>query len=726
MTKISHILEFDNVDREDLNTSGDKGANLGEMVKAGFPIPPGFIISTSAYFQFLEENDFKKQLKNILLVTNINDPQELQDASKKIKNILEKGKISEELAREIRNRYRKLGSMFSHALVVVKSSAIAENLTQESFLNIRGDASLLFSVRKCWSSLFTPQAIFYLEQKKYNFYKVGVAVVVQEMVQAEISGVAFTQDPHGEDKHKMVIEAVWGLGEALILGKVIPDYFELERHSLMITNKIIPPQEKQKLEDSQIKRLGKLLQKIQNYYFFPQDVEWVYKKGKFFIIQSRPITTLNNKNKTGNIYQKEEKTLEIILRGQSASPGIATGHVCIIHSPKELKKVKKGNILVTVMTSPDFVPVMKLAAAIITDRGGVTSHAAIVSRELGLPCIVGTEKATKILKDGEVITVNGREGIVYKGKKVLLGKSEKNDTEIIPAKNIKTATKIYLNLGEVERAKELASLPSDGIGLLRAEFMIAEIGIHPRQAIAQRKQRDFINKLAKSLNTFCEAFDNRPVIYRTSDFKTNEYRNLVGGKDYEPQEANPMLGFRGAYRYIADPEVFELELAAIKNVRKKFKNLYVMVPYVRTPQEFLEVKRIMASSGLLRSPTFKIWLMVELPINVILIEDFLKVGVDGISIGSNDLTMLILGTDRDNNEVAQAFNELNPAVYWSLKRVIKACQKYTVTSSICGQAISTYDSLVEDLVKLGITSVSVNPDAFSRVQKIVQETEHNL
>lgn len=756
MPKSSYILEFKEVDRQDLSKVGGKGANLGEMTQAGFPVPQGFIVPSSAYFLFLDENDFRKQIKHVLSSTNTDNPKELQQASEKIRTLLEKGKIPAEIAKEVQIRYKKTGSLFSSPNVAVRSSATAEDLPdasfagqQESFLNVRGDASLLAHIRECWSSLFTSRAIFYREQKKYDHFKVGIAVVIQEMVQSEISGVAFTSDPQGTNKHKMIIEAVWGLGEMIVLGETTPDYYDLERHSLEIQNKIISPQEKQlvkkgdkttyekvpkskakiqKLKDFQIKELSGILQKIHNHYFFPQDVEWAYKKGKFYIIQSRPITTLHSEAGTNQeVNSDDQSDTQIFLKGHGASPGIVVGQVCIVDSPKELKKIKKGNILVTSMTSPDYVPAMKLAAAIITDKGGVTSHAAIVSRELGLPCVVGTEKATKVLKDGEVITVNGKEGLVLKGNK-RTGKEVKTvENKVIqPDKEIRTATKLYINLAEPERAKELASLPVDGVGLLRAEFMIAEIGVHPRHLIGQGKQKIFVDKLASSLEVFCKEFDSRPVVYRTTDFKTNEYRNLAGGKDFEPEEPNPMLGFRGAYRYIADPEVFELELAAIRKVREQYKNLWVMIPYVRTPQELLEVKRIMASSGLMRSPSFKIWMMVELPINVILIDEFLKVGIDGISVGSNDLTMLIMGTDRDNNEVAPAFNELSPAVLWSLHRVIKACHEHGVTSSICGQAISSYDTLVEELVRFGITSLSVNPDALGRVQKLVYETERKI
>lgn len=759
MPKTSHILDFKDISKENIPEAGGKGANLGEMTQAGFPIPPGFVISSNAYKLFLEENDFKPKLKSLLKSLNPKRTQELQSVSEKIMRMLERGNIPKDLGGEIARKYNSISGLFKQKLVAVRSSATAEDLPdasfagqQATFLNVRGDANLLEAVRKCWASLFTPRAIFYREEKGFDHFKVNIAVIVQEMVQSEISGIAFTVEPLSQDKHKMVIEAIWGLGELIVQGAVTPDKYEVERHSLKILNMEKQPQDKQlirvdsrtketnvpktkrnkqKLSEAQIRELAKILQKIHAHYYFPQDIEWAYQKGKFYIVQARPITTLGGQ-KTKEQKNKgtgKEKAREAILKGQGASPGIATGVVKIVESPRKLEKIRKGDILVTQMTSPDFVPAMKKAAAIVTDKGGITSHAAIVSRELGIPCIVGTGEATKLLKDGMVVTVDGKSGVVSRGDRVRDRDRESKAAvvkEAAPNENIRTATKIYVNLAEPEKAAEVAKLPVDGVGLLRAEFMMAQIGKHPRHLIAQGRQEEFVSKLAEGLYEFCKHFNPRPIVYRATDFKTNEYRNLDGGKAYEPEEANPMLGFRGAFRYIADPDVFELELAAVRRVREEYKNLWMMVPFVRSPQELLEVKRIMAASGLMRGPSFKLWLMVELPVNVILLDEFIKVGIDGVSIGSNDLTMLITGTDRDNAEVSQVYDERSPAVLWALKKTIETCHKYEITSSICGQAPSSYDDLVEYLVGLGITSVSVNPDAIGRVQKVIYEMERRL
>ena len=615
---------------------------------------------------------------------------------------------------------------------------------QETYLNVKGESNLLIAVRNCWASLFTARAIFYREQNNISHKKVKISVIVQKMIQSVSSGVMFTIDPVTNEKDRIVIEAVYGLGEMIVQGSVVPDKYVVQKDTFAILSKEISDQklqlikkgnktlethvsdkisERQKISDQDIIKLAKTGDDLQKHYYFPQDVEWAKAGNKLYIVQTRPVTTMKVSKKV-----KDKDGIKIaetpIIAGAPASPGIGTGEVKILKSPKQLNKVKLGNVLVAKMTSPDYVPAMKRASAIVTDQGGMTSHAAIVSRELGIPCVVGTKEATSRLKNGTVITVDGGRGLVFLGSKIKIEKSQDvKEERIIKSK---TATKLYVNLAETHLAKKVSKENIEGVGLLRAEFMIADIGIHPKEAIKQKKQKKFIDKLAKDLEIFCKAFNPRPVVYRATDFKTNEYRSLPGGKAWEPEEANPMLGFRGAYRYVTNPDVFNLELQAIKKIRNKYKNLWLMVPFVRSPEELKKVRRIVLSEGLLDESSFKFWMMVELPINVILIEDFIKVGIDGVSIGSNDLTMLLTGTDRDNAEVSDAFNERSPAVLWSLRRVIKKCNKHGVSSSICGQAPSVYEDLVVKLVKYGITSISVNPDAINRVRRVVMDAEKDL
>lgn len=748
------ILPFSKVDKHDTEIVGGKSANMGEMIKTGLPVPPGFATTTYAYDIFLKENNLDKQIYEILNLTDVDNSSELENASRKIQKMIESSKVPKEVAEEIRNNYKKLSGFMKKAHVAVRSSATAEDMPgtsfagqQATFLNVKGDNNVIEAVRECWASLFTPRSIFYRVQNKIPHEKVKISVIVQKMIQSVVSGVMFTVDPVSNDKEKIVIESVWGLGEMIVQGAVVPDHYVVQKDTFSILSKVISDQSKQlvrsgndnreipvpnkligiqKISDECIVKLAKYADKLQRHYYFPQDAEWAYDGKDLFIVQTRPITTLKEKKevKIEKTENGQEIALTSVLTGSPASPGIGSGPVKIVKSPKEIGRVEAGDILVSVMTSPDFVPAMKKASAIVTDQGGQTSHAAIVSRELGIPCVVGTKMATTSLKEGAVVTVDGTTGQVYLGSKLQKIENKVETEEKVV--RTKTATKVYVNLGETERIKEISSMNVDGVGLLRAEFMIANIGIHPKEAIKNKEQGDFINKLANNLAKFCDAFDGKPIVYRATDFKTNEYRALPGGKAWEPEEPNPLMGYRGAFRYVASPDVFNLELQAIKKVREKYRNLWLMIPYVRSPEELMMVRRIVAAEGLFESPTFKFWMMVEIPTNVIQIEDFIKVGIDGVSIGSNDLTMLITGTDRDNPEVAKAFNERSPSVYWALRRVIKKCNKNGVTASICGQAPSTYEDMVRKLVKYGITSISVNPDAVNRVRGVIADAEKEL
>lgn len=744
------ILFFKDIDKDSLPAVGGKGANLGEMTQAGFPVPNGFAVTVASYDLFLTENEITKKISDVIKTVDVNNPDQLQKVSDKIHSIVKTSDIPFEVKKEAVKAYKRLSGRFKRTLVAVRSSATAEDLPgmsfagqQATYLNIKGETNLLMAIRDCWASLFTPRAIFYREQNKIDHDKVKISVIVQKMVQSDVSGVMFTVNPVTNDKDSIIIESVWGLGEMIVQGSVVPDHYVVQKDTFSILSKEISDQsvqlikkgldtkevdvpssirDRQKLSDEDIVKLAKIGYNLQKHYYFPQDIEWAREGKELYIVQTRPVTTIKDK-KAGP--SSEYKTAETpILTGAGASPGIGSGKVKILKSPKEISKVKEGDVLVAPMTSPDYVPAMKKAAAIVTDEGGQTSHAAIVSRELGIPCVVGSKIATKTLKENDMVTVDGQKGFVYMGSNIKVEKSQ--TSEPVDHKILKTATKIYVNLAEKELATKMSKRNVDGVGLLRAEFMIANIGQHPKEAIKNKKQNIFIDKLTEDLKHFCKSFYPRPVIYRATDFKTNEYRSLPGGASWEPIEANPMLGFRGAYRYIASPEVFNLELQAIKNVRKKYNNLELMIPFVRSPEELRKVRRLVASEGLFQDKTFKFLMMVEIPTNVIMIEKFIEVGIDGVSIGSNDLTMLTTGTDRDNAEVANAFDERCPSVLWSLRRVIRKCNKHGITSSICGQAPSTYEDLVHKLVKYGITSISVNPDAIERVRKVVYEAEKDL
>lgn len=744
------ILWFSEVDKHDVGTVGGKGANLGEMIQSGFPVPDGFVVTSHAYFQFIHENNLTTKIKHLLATINYDRPESLQQVSAHIKKIIMDGEMSDELIQNIFSSYKKLGGILSDALVAVRSSATAEDLPtasfagqQETFLNVKGEANLLLKVKAAWASLFETRAIFYRHEKHFDHFKVGIAIVVQKMVTSERSGVMFTLDPVTNDKSMVVVEAIYGLGEMIVQGQVTPDHYEVDKHDLSIKKKMLAEQKvmlkkvdtqnkevnvphsirgKQKITDREIKEVANWGKKLEKHYYFPQDVEWAIAKGKIYIVQTRAITTTHTKKQTVTV---DTSKMPLLLQGAPASPGIASGPVRHLTSIHDVPKVQQGDVIVAPQTNPDYVPAMKKASAIVTEMGGRTSHAAIVSRELGIPAVVGADHATSVLKTGMVVTVNGVKGEVYKGG--IVGGTSTAAAPVV-ANTIHTATKVYVNLAEPEIADRVARQHVDGIGLLRAEFMMAAIGTHPKKLIRDGKKHVFIDKMTEGLEAFCKAFHPRPVVYRTSDFKTNEYRGLIGGKEFEPIEPNPMLGYRGVFRYIHDPQVFNLELEAIKRVRNKLglNNLWVMLPFVRTVKELVEVKRIIADSGLHRSASFRLWMMVEIPVNVVLLDKFIEAGIDGVSIGSNDLTMLMLGTDRDNSEVAREFDEQNEAVLWALEHVIKTCHKYKITSSICGQAPSLYPSLLEKLVRWGVTSVSIAPDVIDSVRKDVATFERKL
>lgn len=747
------VLPFSQIDKGDVAIVGGKGANLGEMYGAGLPIPNGFCLTSTAYDLMLTENKLKDVIKGILTGLNVHDTEKLNTAAHKIEQLIVKADVPKELVKEVFALYKNLKAEDRNPLVAVRSSATAEDLPdasfagqQETYLNIKGEANLIQAIRRAWASLFGARAIFYRQTKGFDHFKVSLALPVQLMVQSDISGVMFSVNPVTNNKSQIVIEAIWGLGDYIVQGVVTPDTYIVDKTDFHIHSRLVAPQkimevyhhpsgvkrvkvsQKQinliKLSDDQIVKLAKIGQKVHEHYYFPQDLEWAIEKGKIYITQSRPITTLIMQPKGHEVDSSSLTHLKILAAGAPASPGIATGPATIIKSTRELGKVKQGDVLVAPMTSPDYVPAMKKAAGIITDKGGQTSHAAIVSRELGVPAVVGTKIATKTIDHGQIVTLDGSTGQIYEGtpKYIVTKKAG------VPEETPKTATKVYVNLGEPELAPTIAQGNADGVGLLRAEFMIAQIGIHPKKLIEDKRSDVFVNQLTYGLAKFAESFGERPVVYRATDFKTNEYSNLKGGKLYEPFEPNPMLGYRGAFRYISDESVFNLELTAIKNVRNKlgFKNLWLMIPFVRTPEQMLKVKQIVSAYGLARSNNFKIWMMVEVPSNVILLDEFIDVGIDGVSIGSNDLTMLLLGTDRDNESVASVYDERNPAVLWALEKVVKTGIKKGITVSICGQAPSVYSDLVEKLVQWGITSVSVSPDAIDRTRQLIYHAEKRL
>ncbi len=774
------VVWIEELSKDDTAFVGGKAANLGEMMRAGIPVPPGFVVTSYAFKKFIEETGLAEKIKEILSGLDVSDTAALEAASERIRRMIIETPMPKDIEEEIRKFYRELAKRLGieNPRVAVRSSATAEDLPeasfagqQETYLNVSGEDDVVDKVKKVWASLYTARAIAYRTEHGIPHERVYMAVVVQKMVNSRSSGVMFTIHPVTGDENVIVIESSWGLGEAIVGGKVTPDEFVVDKRTLKIVDKKISekkiaivydpekkanvtielPPEKAKapsLSDEEVVELAKHAINIEKHYGRAMDIEWAIDSDlpfpkNVFIVQARPETVWSvKKEKEKAKLEEEVKTTEkkILVRGLPASPGVAVGVARVLFDPKspEAAEFKEGDILVTRMTDPDWVPLMRKAAAIVTDEGGMTSHAAIVSRELGKPCVVGTREATKKIKTGMVVTVDGTRGIVYEGKVVEekpaapkvevvgLGLPREVIQEIYPV----TATKIYMNLGEPDAIDKYLDLPFDGIGLMRIEFIISDwIGYHPMYLIEVGKPDLFVDKLAEGIAKVAQAVYPRPVVVRFSDFKTNEYRGLKGGEKYEPEERNPMIGWRGASRYIhpAYAPGFRLEVRAIRKVREEFglKNVWVMIPFVRTVWEVKETLRIMEEEGLRRTPDFKVWIMAEVPSVALLIDEFAKL-VDGFSIGSNDLTQLVLGVDRDNQFLANYFDERDPAVLKAIEMIIEGAHRHGRTVSICGQAPSNYPEIVEFLVEKGIDSISVNPDAVIPTRRLVASIERKL
>jgi pyruvate,water dikinase len=744
------ILFFDEIGIKDIPYVGGKTASLGEMKGMGLPVPDGFAVTAHAYRYFIEKTGIKDELRKLLLTINTNDFKKLHKLGSKIRKLITKAKMPKELEEEIMNAYLRLRGKDKQLFVAVRSSATAEDLPdasfagqQESFLNV-AQKDLIKKVKQCFASLFTDRAISYRTDKGFDHFSIYISVAVQKLIFSKVSGVMFTLEPDSGHPGFIFINGSWGLGDYIVQGVVQPDQFlvfkgtktviqkKLGTKKLMeirsrrgVKKKKVPEKMRNRfiLTDEEAMELAEYGIMVESHYKRPMDIEWAKDEDGFHIIQARPETVHSVKDMNVlNVYRLKEKS-KILLYGEAIGRKIATGKVNIIKSVKKMGDFRPGQILVTKTTDPDWEPIMKIAAGIITEEGGKTSHAAIVSRELGLPCIIGAKDATKILENGQMITIDctTERGNIWKGE--LKFEVKKHRLKKIP----KTRTKVFVNLGVPENALDVSQMPIDGVGLARQEFIItSSINEHPLFMIASGRSEEFQNKLAEGFGKIGAAFYPRPVIVRFSDFKTNEYRNLPGGDKYEPEEENPMIGWRGASRYIS-PEyepAFRLECRAIRDVREKMKlkNVHVMVPFCRTIDEAKKVLKIMEQEGLSRGKNFQVYIMAEVPSNVLMADEFARY-FDGFSIGSNDLTQLTLGIDRDSALLAGEFDERNPAVKRMIKKLIKDAHKRKRKVSICGQAPSEYPEFVDFLVENKIDSISVNPDVAIETKLLVARAE---
>ena len=775
MSKYNYIKWFDEIGKGDVGIVGGKGANLGELTSFGLPVPPGFCVTATGYTKFIKYAELDEVVKLLMESVDVEDVDELTNASKEIQTKIKEKEFDPELKEEILSAYREFSENIGvkDPEVAVRSSATAEDLPdasfagqQDTYLHISGEEELLNHIRDCFASLWTSRAIYYREKQNYDHFDVALSVVIQKMVNSEKSGVMFTANPINNSSEEMMINASYGLGEAVVSGIVTPDEYIIDKKTKKVIEKNIAEKEYMviknengvgtrvvnvkdvlgedaiKAEALSEKELNTLIErglKVEKLYGSVQDTEWGFDRDtkEFYFLQSRPITTLGDKE------EKEEKLITLV-KGLPASPGIGRGKVKLIKDISEINLVEEGDVLVTAMTNPDMVPAMRKCAGVVTDEGGRTCHAAIVSRELQIPCIVGAKTATKTLKTGDSVTVDAVRGIVYEGevlKEKEEKKSEKVEGNVSSIANLDelrnlfaptTATKIYMNLGEPELIEKYKNLPMDGIGLMRTEFIFTNmIGAHPMYLVKTGQGDLMVEKLAEGISKVAQAIYPKNLVVRTSDFRTNEFRGLKGGDEVEPIEANPMIGWRGVSRYIS-PEYeqgFRLECQAIKKVREEYglTNVIVMLPFVRTPEELRVVKGIMAEEGLVQSKNFKIWIMAEVPAVVLQAEEFAEL-VDGFSIGSNDLTQLVMGADRDSGILNNMgyFDERNDAVKIALKTIIDAANKKGITCSICGQGPSQYPELAEFLVECGITSMSVNPDTVEYTRRLVASVEQKI
>ncbi len=748
-----YVVKFEDLSKSDIGIAGGKGANLGELTQAGIPVPPGFVVTAKAYEKFMEEAGINDQVMTILDETDINDTKALQAAAEEIKKIIIEAPIPEDMVLLILEAYNQLCQRVGEddTDVAIRSSATAEDLPeasfagqQDTFLHVSGDDEVIEYIRRCWASLFEARAIFYREENNFEHSKVYIAVVVQKMANADKAGVMFTVNPSTGEEIAL-IEGSWGLGEAVVSGDVTPDNYQVDKKDndiinvtisdkkVMYTNdengtsiKVDVPEDKRNervLSDEELIELTEMGKRVQAHYGEPMDTEWAFEKDNLFLLQARPITTLGDVVEEDN--DESSDLGEVLVRGLGASPGMASGKVKIVLDIDELDKIEEGDIMVTTMTTPDMVPAMRRASGIVTDEGGVTCHASIISRELGIPCVVGTGDATATLKENSGVTLDGKKGLVFEGiseTKEEAAPAAVGGATVAP---IITVTEVKANVSMPEAAAKAAATGADGVGLLRTEHLMLTAGVHPGKFIADGREDELIDTIAENVMIVADEFYPKPVWYRTLDAPTDEFITLEGGEN-EPEEHNPMLGWRGIRRELDQPEILKCEFKAIKKLHEQgYTNIGIMIPLSQSPEELKQAKALCSEIGFEPHKDVDFGMMVEIPAAALTIEDYIDVGIDFVSLGTNDLTQYTLAVDRNNEFVAKHYTEEHPAVMKLIERTIRKCVEAGVKCSICGQAGSV-PHIVEKLVGFGITSVSSNTDAVEEVRKTVARAEQKI
>ncbi|HXW58126.1 MAG TPA: phosphoenolpyruvate synthase [Solirubrobacteraceae bacterium] len=761
------VRPFSGLSRDDVDYAGGKGANLGELTLAGLPVPDGYVVGAPAYAAYLSQTGLRGRLAALLDDLDAEDTAALEAASTRAQSLFDDTPVPASLCSAIIVAYRALGDGEELLPVAVRSSATAEDTESASFagmnetlLNVRGEQDVLEAVRRCWRSLFGARTIYYRAVNGFPQADMDIAVVIQRQIASICAGVMFTANPATGSREEIVIEGAFGLGEAVVSGAVSPDRYVVQKGALAIRRREVHRKEiaieyqrsggtrkrdldeqeglRPVLDDDQVLAVARLGERIEAHYGAPQDTEWAFDpEGALWMLQSRPITTLGDAPVTGRDPVSPARATEtgserVLLRGLGGAPGGASGPVRILSSLGDASRLQEGDVLVTHMTAPDWTALMRRASAIVTDSGGMTCHAAIVSRELGIPCVVGTGEATRALRDGETVTVDATRGLVLEGASVPRadGPPALTPQASVQPRHVEvTATQILVNLSEPSQVGRVKDLAVDGVGLLRAELMVLEAlsNEHPRVLLAEGRGEEFVARMAQALGDFASGFAPRPVTYRTIDFRTNEFRGLHGGDRFEPREANPMIGYRGALRYTREPDVFRLELAALTRVWDAGqRNLHLMLPFVRTTGELRRCRELIEESGLLSRKGFELWVMAEVPSVLFNLADYAAQGVRGISIGSNDLTQLLLGADRDSELLADTFDERDPAVTTYIAELVGRARALGLRTSICGQAPSVHPEYVDLLVRAGIDAISVNIDAIDRARGLVASAERRV
>ncbi|MBP2146396.1 pyruvate,water dikinase [Methanofollis sp. W23] len=726
------------------------------MTSVGLPVPKAFVVTAQAFRKFLVETGLEDSIFTLLSDLDVDNNDALEEVSRSVRDLVLGAKMPEGIKEEVLAAYGSMGD--GELVVAVRSSATAEDLPdasfagqQETYLNIKGDADVIEAVQMCWASLYGARAVYYRAKQGFDDRTVNIAVVVQQLIRSEKSGVMFSSHPvSGEPL--TIIEGSWGLGEAVVSGSVSPDKYVFDRRlkrvvDRLISNKeymIVPvgekgtelveiPKDRQDepvLSDTEVTRLAEFGRISEEHYGVPQDLEWGMVGDTIYILQSRPITTIGVNNTHAAPSAQTGPQGAVILEGNGASPGVAGGPVIIVHDVKDLGKVKDGDILVARMTNPDMVPAMRKVSGIITDEGGMTCHAAIVSRELGTPAVVGTKTATKTLKDGQMVTIDGEKGLVFEGAAAVSAPAQAapaaqvaGATVAAPAPVI-TATSVKVNVSLPEAAVRAAATGADGVGLLRIEHLILGMNKTPGWFIKNGKEEEFISELYTGIKTVLDAFPGKPVWVRTLDAPTDEFRNMLGGED-EPDEHNPMLGWRGIRRDLQSEAQFKMQVDAFKRLWDEgYDNLGLMFPLVSHPDQFVRAKELIAGWGV-NVDEVDLGIMIEIPACAILIEDFCKAGVSFASFGTNDLIQYTIAIDRNNELVSPMYWPKHPAVLKLIHDAIAVCRDYHVECSICGQAGSD-PKMVEWLIENGITSVSANIDAVPKIRGTAAKTEKRL